>query len=186
MQPDMKQYLLDGEELMWEGQSHKEGPDPSSANRISTRVFSIIWLISCCAMFSIPIFVMQDQMQGKEDKIALYAFAAIFILVGVVLFISSFKTDNRYYALTDRRFLEQKKDGTLLSHELRAVIGTQFVGIKNGYGTIVLETGDTERVYRNKHWRTVQIKWYLKGVEEPNKVFQLVNNLIEINHSPDR
>ena len=183
MEPDFSQFLLNGEELMWQGERHPEGPPPNSQDPRSVRFFAIVWTLLCCLIFGLSGATMfTAKNTNTADVLSILAFGLIFIGVGVALFCSSFVKKKEYYALTDRRFLiYYPKNGRVESHDLKDVVGVRIVGQKDIYGTLCLDTGLTKRVRSNKHWRTVKVCWYMVGIEETQKVFALVTGLLDIN-----
>ena len=60
MTPDFTPYLMAGEQIMWQGESHKEGPPMNPKETGSTRLFGIIWTIMTSMMFIPIIFLTED------------------------------------------------------------------------------------------------------------------------------
>jgi len=179
MTPDFTPYLMAGEQIMWQGESHKEGPPMNPKETGSTRLFGIIWTIMTSMMF-IPIIFLTEDLKGSA-LLASIAMAVIFIGVGIGLIVYSGHYKHEYYCLTDRRFLVLNDSMQISNYDFCHIRSAQISGIKNGYGSILMYTDIIHRTRTNGHYHSHHVSWGMRGIENPSECYRILTSLLIVN-----
>ncbi|MBR6045384.1 MAG: hypothetical protein IKP47_07105 [Ruminococcus sp.] len=182
MIPDFTPYLMAGEQLMWQGESHKDGPAPQASGSHSLLLFAVIWTLMSALIFGVVFMTSGSELKGGTLAATIIG-AVLFIGIGVWLFIYTFHFTHEYYALTDKRFLCMSEKGVMIHQsELCRVVSAELVGIKNGCGSIVMRTDITHRRRVNGHTHTTRECWSMRGVEEPSECYRILTSVLALNY----
>lgn len=183
MTPDFTPFLMSGEQLMWQGQSHKDGPPANPASTRSTRMFGIIWTVITALLFGFIIFqtIGDSKMNGKAWA-AIIGCAVLFVGVGIGLIISTFHYKQEYYCITDKRFLVMTEKGVIdKSGELSHILSAELTAIKNGYGSIIMKTDLVHYTHSNGRSHSHRTYWTMRAIEEPAECYRLLTGILQIN-----
>ena len=183
MEPDFTPFLMTGEQLMWQGKSHKEGPPSNAASTRSTRMFGIIWTVISALMFGFMIVQSTDnsKINGKAWA-AIIVCAVLFVGIGIGLIVSTFYYKQEYYCLTDKRFLVMTEKGVLdKAGELSHILSAELTAIKNGYGSILMKTDIVHYTHSKGHSHSHRTYWSMRGIEEPAECYRLLTGILQIN-----
>lgn len=183
MKPDFAPFLMADEQIMWQGESHKEGPPANAASTRSTRLFSVIWTLISALMFGYIIFQSLDNkgMSGKAWA-GIIVSAVIFVGIGIGLYASTYHYKQEYYCLTDKRFLVMTEEGVLdKAGELSHILSAELTAIKNGYGSILMKTDIVHYSHSNGHSHSHRTYWSMRGIEEPSECYRLLTGVLQIN-----
>ncbi|MBR6873552.1 MAG: hypothetical protein IKN17_08630 [Ruminococcus sp.] len=181
MEHDFTPYLMAGEQIMWQGKSHKEGPPVVMRSSGNVKAFAIIWLLMCSGMFIPVIFLQISELSGG----VLAGFIVMFIVfegLGIWLLIYAVHYTQEYYCITDKRFIVMLEDGRIsMSSELSHVLSAEITGIENGYGTISMKTDIVRHTRIRGHRHTMREYWSMRGVDDPSECFRILTGILQIN-----
>ncbi|MBR6102246.1 MAG: hypothetical protein IKP95_07450 [Ruminococcus sp.] len=177
---DFSPYIAADEELLWQGESHKEGPAPQASGSNSMLLFAVIWTVMTVLIFGIVFISSGNELRGGTMAAAVIG-AAVFIGLGAWLFYYTFHFTHEYYALTDKRFLRMSDKGEIVQQsELYHAVSAELLGIKNGYGTIKIKTGVVHRLRVKGHTHTTREFWAMRGIEGADEFYKLFTGLLQI------
>ena len=179
MTPDFTPYLMSGEQIMWQGESHKEGPAADLRNTRGTRLFAVIWIIITSMIF-IPVIFLTKDLKGA-GLASMIGMTVVFIGIGVGLLIYSFHYKQEYYCLTDRRFLSMNASFQIRNRDLYHVKTAQITGISNGYGSILMTTDIVHHSRTNGHYHTYHETWSIRGVQDVSECYRILTSILMIN-----
>lgn len=172
---------MSGEQIMWQGKSHKEGPPVVIRSSGNVKLFAILWLLMCSAIF-IPVFFLQINDLGGSALAAMIIMFIVFMGLGIFLLVYAVHYTQEYYCVTDKRFIVMLEDGSIkISSELSHVQSAELTGIENGYGSIVMKTDIYRYVRTNGHRHRVRQVWSMRGVENPSECFRILTGVLQIN-----
>ena len=184
MDVDFTPFLMSGEQLMWQGESHKEGPPANASSTRSTRLFSVIWTLISALLFGFIIvqsIIEKTPLSGKAWA-AVIGCAILFVGIGIGLFISTFHYKQEYYCLTDKRFLVMTEKGVIdKAGELSHILSAELTAVKNGYGSILMKTDLVHTTHSNGHTHTHRTYWSMRGIQEPAECYRLLTGILQIN-----
>ena len=183
MTPDFTQYLMHDEQIMWQGESHREGPVGSDRESRSIRFFGILWTALTAMMF-IPMIIMQwnDKSMSTGVWAIIIVMVVIFVGVGIGLTVSSFVFRHEFYCLTDRRLIIINEKGTVkVTGELIKARSAELAAIKNNFGTIIITTNIIHYTHSKGHRHAHRVRWKIVSVEEPSECFRILTSLISLN-----
>ena len=183
MTPDFTPYLMHDEQIMWQGESHKEGPIGSDRDSRSTRFFGILWTVMTTLMFVPMIFIQRgDNSMSTGAWAVVIIMAVIFIGVGIGLIVSTFVFRHEFYCLTDRRLIIMSDKGSIKeTGELIKARSAELVAIENGFGTIVIVTNIIHYTHSKGHRHSHRVRWKIISVENPIECFRILTALISLN-----
>ena len=179
MTPDFTLYLMAGEQIMWQGESHKEGPAADPKNSRGTRFFGIMWTFLTSMMF-IPMIFFTPDLLGTAKIVSVFM-AVIFIGIGIAFICYSFHYKHEYYCITDRRFLVMDDKNRLSIHELFHIRTAELTGITGNYGSILMITDIVHRHRSNGHTHTTRERWGMRGVENPSECYRILTSVLMLN-----
>ena len=179
MKPDFTPYIMAGEEIMWQGESHKEGPPADPKGARGTKFFGILWSVLSALIF-IPVIFLTGDLKGSAFWVTV-GMAVLFIGIGIGLFFSTKYYKQEYYCLTDRRLLVMDTKNILTIRDLFHIQGAELTGIQNGYGSILMRTDITHRHRTNGHYHTTREMWSMRGVEEPAECYRILTSVLMVN-----
>ena len=174
---------MSGEQIMWQGESHKEGPPANARSTRSTRMFSVIWTVISALLFGsiIAQSVGNEGMKGKAWA-AMIGCAVLFVGIGIGIFISTYHYRQEYYCLTDKRFLVMTVQGEIAtSGELSHILSAELTSIRNGFGSIVMKTDLVHYTHSNGHSHSHRTYWSMRGIQEPAECYRLLTGVLQIN-----
>ena len=184
MTPDFTPYIRTGEQIMWQGESHKEGPPADPKEFIGMRVFSAVWTLFSGLIFGVVFFTVFDSTQkvNTGTKIVCVLAGLLFIGAGAAMFAATLIFRKEYYCLTDRRFIRMSEKGAIKQQsDLGHVLSAELTGMKNGYGSILMKTDIVHRSYSNGHHHTNREYWKMRGVDRPEECFRMLTGILQIN-----
>lgn len=183
MEPDFEPFLMAGEQIMWQGKSHREGPPANAASTRSTRMFSIIWTVISAVLFGFTIIqsIGNTKMNGKAWA-AIIGCAVLFVGIGIGIYASTFYYRQEYYCITDKRFLMMTENGVLsTAGELSHILSAELTAIKNGYGSILMKTDMVHYSHTNGHSHSHRTYWSMRGIQDPAECYRMLTGVLQIN-----
>lgn len=188
MNIDFTPYLMADEQIMWQGQSHKQGA-PADRETKTGRFMGILWTIISLGLFSSVLYYTADDPQmDATARTAIIIMGIIFVGVGIGVTISNFYIPIEYYCITDKRFLLMNKKGDMKgTGELSRVRRAEISGIRNNLGTIVMYTNikhyhhTAHNHAHHHHSTTTTEKWKIIAVENPSECYRILTSILLLN-----
>lgn len=156
------QYLMNGEDILWQGESQKGGGWITNGIGLFQKMFGVFWLgFSLLWTF---IATMGGGIMGL--------FGIPFIAVGIYILFG--KSRKKYYAITNRRVLIIC--GKKLSAEFLGKICDVNVSVgKNNIGSIIYRTSNVRYVHNSgSEGNYQQIGGCLYNIYDPNEVYRIL------------
>lgn len=174
---DFTPQLIEGEQILWQGESHRDGPHADPHQTSMLRIGGFVWIL-IMLLISALMLLANDFDVTREPST--FVTLAIFLCIGIGLIIGSFYYKHEYYCLTDKRIIRlNSKRGTKHVYHLEILRRAKLMGTKNGYGSIMVR-GLVIRAYHNNEYRTRRrrITFYLRGVEKYSECYSILTSLL--------
>lgn len=179
---DFSPFLMTGEQIAWQGESHKDCPPANAAQNRSTRFFGILWTVLTIFIFGMMIFtsVGTKGMKGSA-LITIILCSVLFVGVGIGLIVSTFIYKHEYFCITDKRFLVMSEKGIIsTSGELTHILSAELTAISSGYGSILMTTDIIHYTHSKGRTHSHRTYWSMRGISEPEECYRLLTGILQI------
>ena len=159
------QYLMHGEEILWQGESQKGGGMKVNGGGAFYKCFAVFWL--AFAIF----WTVTATLSG-----GIFGFFGIpFVIIGVLLFTKN--GEKKYYAITNRRVLTLTKNG-LNAEFLGKICNIRIISGKNNIGSVFFGINDVVYVSRGDDSGFRQAGGGIYSVYDPQEVYRILNDAV--------